>query len=140
MCVCVCVCVCVRLIKLNKIWDNLLLELVSRNKHIQKKYQNIPIASFIFIQVTSEPTATNQVSSFYLNMTSGSMYECTWRWDDGSTDSVSNDATTPISGALAFTHTYTTPGIYSVNIECVNYVSSDTTSVTHVVQDPITGK
>ncbi|GFO31031.1 polycystin-1, partial [Plakobranchus ocellatus] len=89
------------------------------------------------LALTTQLTALGTAAALSVSFSSGSDYVCTWDYGDGST--LENTDDEELSG-LGFQkpYVYLSAGTYTVTLTCANNVSSQTTTATAHIQEPIT--
>lgn len=90
-------------------------------------------------QFTSQSASVlNQNASFLFLLRTGTNYNCTVNYGDGSSLLVISDSIINYNNTI-FLHTYTREDVYTVSMYCKNYYSTLNYSTSHTVQSAITG-
>ena len=106
---------------------------VSRVNVSQTIQVHKPVDDLTGFCVTTTPTNLTDPVAFVLNITTGTDFNCTWTWQDGTTSETSWEDL----GDLVY-HQYASVGAYSVIVNCTNRLYNTTVGVEAIVQKPIT--
>lgn len=108
------------------------------NKLMSKKNVSVIIIQGLVegVAVTSPLGEIYKNHSFWLNLTSGTDYQCKWSFGDGS-EATTTWLTIPRSGG-ALLHNYTIKGLLTLNVTCWNDISRDETLEVVSIYIPVT--